>query len=197
MFKDSISTFPYSSYKMKNLLRTGLFCVGRILAGAALTAGSLISPAAAQVVLDGRFRAAEMGPQSGLYKSAGQYTRPHTDNTGFGNWGLLEAYVTSSATKLYIGVRGTVEPNGNSFQVLLDLPNANGPQVLPLINSGKGTSFDNFGATLDMQADVGVALRASTTLFNTYNIEYVDYAQTGNLRTGLLHQIRHFLAPPS
>ena len=117
----------------------------------------------------------------------GQYTRAHSSSTGFGDWGLLQAYVSNTSTKLTIGVRGSVEPLGstavgNVFQVYLDLPNRTGVAAggaLPAAYSSAGTSFDAMqGTRMDMQTDYGLALGYSST--GALTAQYVDYTQTGS-----------------
>ncbi len=143
-----------------------------------LTLGALglmsASTALAQApTLDGRILASEIGPGAGQYQSMGQYTNPR----GFGDWGLKEAYVTEDANYLYVAIKGTVEGNGNSFQIYFDVPNFPGaPACSPLpaapSASGDPTSFAAMTGTLDMETDAGVAYRVNA---GAPQLELCDY----------------------
>ncbi|MBU6122218.1 Ig-like domain-containing protein [Hymenobacter siberiensis] len=147
----------------------------------------LAGQAQAQVVVDGRVASSELGAgTSGYYGSMGQYTRPHSSSTGFGDWGLQQAYISSSATKLVIGVRGSVEPVsgttpvGNFMQVYLDLPNRTGVSAgYPLPAAYGSTSFDAMnGTVMDMQTDYGLALGYNSN--GSLTAQYVDYTQSAS-----------------
>lgn len=138
------------------------------LALAATLAATTLS-AQAQVTLDGTITAAEIGTTAGKYQSLGKFTTSHTPvtggPTGFGNAGLLQLYGANSATKLYIGIAGTIETGGNNFQLYMDLPNKTGVPVgtgLPSI-AGASTVFGTFsggsigGTKLDLEADAAIA----------------------------------------
>jgi hypothetical protein len=136
------------------------------LAAAALTAQ-------AQVTVDGQLTAAEV--TSGNYVLLGKFT----NSRGFGNAGLLSLYAATTSSKMYIFVGGTVEANGNSFQLFLDLPNAAGVPVGTALPAGSsGTSFQGFTAKLDMAADLALALRSDASASpanSTYFIEGAAY----------------------
>jgi hypothetical protein len=135
-----------------------------ILATAALSAQ-------AQITLDGVINANEIGMSGSKYQSLGAFTTSHTPvtggPTGFGNAGLLRLYGANSATKLYIGIAGTIEAGGkNNFQLYMDLPNKSGVPVgtgLPSI-AGTATAFGTFaggsigGTKLDLEADAAIAV---------------------------------------
>jgi hypothetical protein len=124
-----------------------------LAAASVLAAGSL--SAQAQVTVDGQLTAAEV--TAGNYVLLGKFTNPR----GFGNAGLLSLYAATTSTKMYIFVGGTVEANGNAFQLFLDLPNVAGvPLNTSLPGGTSGTSFQNFTAKLDMAADLALALRS-------------------------------------
>lgn len=116
----------------------------------------------------------------------GQYTRAHSSSTGFGDWGLLQAYVSNTNTKLTIGVRGSLEQlnasntTGNVFQVYLDLPNRTGVAAGGSLPPAYGTtSFDNMtGTRMDMQTDYGLALGYNSN--GVLTTQYVDYTQGGS-----------------
>lgn len=134
------------------------------LALAATLAGTAFN-AQAQITLDGVINAAEIGPAAGQYASLGAFTPAHVSSAGFGNAGLLRMYGANSATKLYIGLAGTIEAGGNNFQLYLDLPNKSGVPVgtaLPSI-AGTTTVFGTFaggsigGTKLELEADAVIA----------------------------------------
>ena len=149
-----------------------------------LAAASILAAASfaaqAQVTLDGQLTAPEV--TAGNYVLLGKYTNPR----GFGDAGLLSLYAASTATKFYIFVGGTVEANGNAFQLFLNLPGAlNIPIGTALPNGTAGTSFQNVAFKLDMPAAVALALRSDTS--PNYKIEGADYvsnpASSKNLTT--------------
>ena len=163
-------------------------CLAHMAATAALA--TLGGQAQAQVVVDGRVSGAEVATGTpGYYGSMGQYTRTHSSSTGFGDWGLQQAYLSSTSTKLIIGVRGSVEPVsgstpvGNFMQVYLDLPNRTG--VLagnPLPAAYGSTSFDAMnGTVMDMQTDYGLALGYNSN--GSLSAQYVDYTQGSSTGT--------------
>ncbi|GAA4355402.1 hypothetical protein GCM10023185_18200 [Hymenobacter saemangeumensis] len=130
-----------------------------------LAAGSL--SAQAQVSLDGQLTAAEV--TAGNYQLIGKFTNPR----GFGDWGLLSLYAASTPTKLYFFVGGTVENNGNAFQLFMDLPGTPGVPVGTALPAGAAsTSFQNMTARLDLAADMALALRADGS---DYQIEGASY----------------------
>ncbi|WP_187632141.1 T9SS type A sorting domain-containing protein [Hymenobacter lutimineralis] len=121
--------------------------------------------AQAQITLDGIINANEIGATGGKYTSLGAFTTPHVAGAGFGNAGLLRMYGANTATKLYIGLAGTLEASGNNFQLYLDLPNRTGVPVgtaLPAI-AGTTTVFGTFagggigGTKMEMETDVAIA----------------------------------------
>ena len=126
----------------------------------------------AQVVVDGQLTATELTGAN--YKLIGTFTNPR----GFGDWGLLSLYAASTTNKVYFFVGGTVEANGNAFQLFLDLPGVTGalasPAALPTA-SGSATSFQNMAAKLDMAPDMALALKSSGTP-NSFQIEAITYS---------------------
>ncbi len=137
------------------------------LAAAGMLAAASLT-AQAQVTVDGQLTAAEV--TSGNYVLLGKFT----NSRGFGNAGLLSLYAATTSTKMYIFVGGTVEANGNSFQLFLDLPNAAGVPVGTALPAGSaGTSFQGLTAKLDMAADLGLALRFDAG--TNYLLEGVAY----------------------
>lgn len=134
---------------MKNLFT--LAAAGTLVA-ASLTAN-------AQITLDGVISAAEIGTGSAKYVSLGRYTAAHP--AGFGDWGLLQMYGSTSSTKLYLALAGTMERGGNGFTLYIDLPNATGVPIgtaLPAI-AAAGNTFERGGARLDLQADIAFNLK--------------------------------------
>ncbi|MBC7448403.1 MAG: T9SS type A sorting domain-containing protein [Hymenobacteraceae bacterium] len=125
--------------------------------------------------LDGRILASEIGTGVGKYQSLGQFTNPR----GFGHWGIKEAFVAEDANYLYVAINGTVEPNGNSFQIFFDVPGFTGKprcEALPPAPSASGdaTSFMSMTAALEMETDAGVAFRYNG---GVPQLELADYRQ--------------------
>ncbi len=123
--------------------------------------------------LDGRIMASEIGSGPGKYQSLGQFTNPR----GFGDWGMKEAFVAEDANFLYVAINGTVEANGNAFQIFFDVPNFPGvPACSPLpaapSSTGDPTSFAAMTAALEMETDAGVAYRVNG---GTPQLELCDY----------------------
>jgi len=152
---------------------------------ATLTAAAL--NAQAQITLDGVINANEIGSASaGKYASLGAFTTPHVGTAGFGFAGLLRMYGANTATKLYVGLAGTIEAGNNNFQLYLDLPNKTGVPVgtgLPTIAGSStvfGTFVDNMGVShgiggtkLELEADAAIA----TT--GTGDVQAAIYTTTG------------------
>ena len=136
-----------------------------------LAAGSL--SAQAQVTVDGQLTAAEV--TAGNYVLLGKFTNPR----GFGNAGLLSLYAATTPTKMYVFVGGTVEANGNAFQLFLDLPGVAGvPVGTALPAGGSGTSFEKFTAKLDLAADLALALRSEGTGYQVEGVSYTSAPAT-------------------
>lgn len=119
--------------------------------------------AQAQVVVDGQLTASEL--TAGNYVLLGKSTAfTGNQNTGrpFGNNGLLSLYVANTATKVYIFLGGTVETNGNSFQLYMDLPGVTGVPVATFLPGGPaGNSFERVNRIkLEQAADLALALRS-------------------------------------
>lgn len=129
--------------------------------------------AQAQITLDGRIQANEKGATVGQYQSLGTF-----DNArGFGDWGLKEAFVGEDANFIYVAINGTVEGNGNSFQIFFDVPSRTGIAActaLPAAPSATGdpTSFASMTAVMEMPTDAGVAFRYNATV---PQLELADY----------------------
>ena len=155
-----------------------------LAAATALFAAGALSSAQAQIVLDGRLTAAEI--TAGNYRLIGKFTNPR----GFGDAGLISLYAGSSATKMFFFVGGTVETNGNAFQLYLDLPATPGVPVGTSLPGGSaGTSFQNVTAKLDLAADVALALRSDGPDFKIEGATYGGVAgaytaSSQNLNTG-------------
>ena len=125
--------------------------------------------AQAQITVDGRIMASEVGAGAGQYRSIGMYTADHVTGTGhgYGPWGLKEAYMAEDANYIYIGVNGTVEPNtdGNSLFVFFNasnqpmlpacdtIPRAPSPTLDP-------TGFSAFNHALELPVSAALAFRA-------------------------------------
>ena len=167
---------------------------------AAATSLAAASFAAQAQTVDGVLSAGEIGTGSGQYQLLGKYTNPR----GFGDAGLLSLYAASTGTKLYIFVGGTVEANGNAFQLFLDLPGVAGVPVGTALPAGStGTSFQNVTFKLDLAADLALALRADDSATpavpratRSYKIEGISYvgspttASSQNLTTAAAQLMR-------
>jgi hypothetical protein len=127
------------------------------------------------LTIDGRLDANEIGTGTqGLYQLVGEYTTPHP--AGFGDYGLTKLYMANTATKLYLFVVGTLENNGNTFQLYFNVPGLTGvPRgtALPGGNPNSGTSFEQMKAKLDLETDLGLALQGSTP---GYAVQMARYA---------------------
>jgi hypothetical protein len=138
-----------------------------LAAASVLAAGAF--NAQAQVTLDGQLTAPEI--TAGNYALIGKFTNPR----GYGNAGLLSLYAASTSTKLFFFVGGTVEPNGNAFQLYLDLPGRPGVPVGTALPAGTaGTSFGSMTAKLDLAADIALALRADGSDFQVEGAAYTS-----------------------
>ena len=138
-----------------------------LAAASVLAAGAL--NAQAQVTLDGQLTAAEI--TAGNYVLIGKYTNPR----GFGDAGLLSLYAASTPTKVYFFVGGTVETNGNAFQLYLDLPvNTGVPMGTALPAGSPTTSFEKVTAKLDMATDLALALRSDGAVFQVEGTAYTS-----------------------
>jgi hypothetical protein len=124
-----------------------------LTAAGALALGSL--SAQAQVTVDGVLNAAEISTSN--YRLIGKFTNAR----GFGDWGLLSLYAANSGTKLYFFIGGSIENNGNSMQLYLDLPGVTGAAAGTALPFGSATtSFEKMNAKLDLSADLALALRS-------------------------------------
>lgn len=114
--------------------------------------------AQAQVTVDGVLNTAEL--TTGNYVLVGKFTQTR----GFGDAGLLSLYAASTSSKVYLFLGGTVEANGNSFQIYMKTPASAGvPRGTALPGTGtSGTSFDGMTAKMDMAVNAAIALRYTT-----------------------------------
>lgn len=123
-----------------------------LFAAGALAAAAL--SAQAQVTVDGVLNTAEL--TTGNYVLVGKFTQTR----GFGDAGLLSLYAASTASKVYLFLGGTVEANGNSFQIYLKTPAAGVPRGTALPGTGtSGTSFDAMTAKMDLAVNTAIAIR--------------------------------------
>lgn len=140
------------------------------LAAASLLAAGAFN-AQAQVVVDGALTATELTAAN--YQLIGKFTNAR----GFGDWGLLSLYAASTPNKLYFFVGGTVEANGNAFQLFVNVPGAPSaaasPTALPTA-TGSTTSFEKMAAKLDFGPSFGLAIKSNGTP-NAYQIETINY----------------------
>lgn len=139
--------------------------------------------AQAQITVDGRIMAGEVGSGAGQYQSMGMYTADHATGAGhgYGPWGLKEAYVGEDANFIYIGINGTVEQNGNSFYLFF---NASNQPMLPACQplpptmsaTGDPTAFMGFNHTLELPVSAALALRVPAA--GAGQLELCDYRAT-------------------
>ncbi|RZK96490.1 MAG: T9SS type A sorting domain-containing protein [Hymenobacter sp.] len=116
---------------------------------------------------------------SGNYVLIGKYTNPR----GFGDAGLLSMYAASTATKVYIFIGGTVEANGNAFQLFMKLPGSTGvPVGTALPAATGGTSLSGNTSKMDMAVTAALALRGSNAA--SPSTFYVEGASYTNATTG-------------
>ena len=127
------------------------------------------------LTIDGRLDANEIGTGTqGLYQLVGEYTTPHP--AGYGDYGFTKLYMANTATKLYLFVVGTLENNGNTFQLFFNVPGLAGVprgMVLPGGSPSAGTSFEQMKAKMDLETDLGLALQGGTP---GYGVQVARYA---------------------
>ena len=127
------------------------------------------------LTIDGRLDANEIGTGTqGLYQLVGEYTTPHP--AGYGDYGFTKLYMANTATKLYLFVVGTLENNGNTFQLFFNVPGLAGvPRgtALPGGSPSAGTSFEQMKAKMDLETDLGLALQGGTP---GYGVQVARYA---------------------
>jgi hypothetical protein len=136
-----------------------------------LSAASL--DAQAQITLDGKVTAAEIGTGVGKYQLAGTYTGTHSVATK----GLQSVYVATSATKLYIMVVGSSESTDYPGMVVyLNVPGRTGVAAGTQLKGGNaGDSPLKHTPTMDMQTDYGFRATTAPTGDNNVYYSYVDY----------------------
>lgn len=135
--------------------------------------------AQAQVTVDGQLTAAEV--TAGNYVLLGKYTNPR----GFGDAGLISLYAASTPTKVYFFLGGTVETNGNAFQLFLDLPATTGvPAGTSLPAGAAGTSFEKMISKMDLPVDLALALRSDGTGFKIEGATYTAVLANSKNLTG-------------
>jgi hypothetical protein len=128
-----------------------------------------LSAQAQTVTVDGVLNSTEVA--TGGYVLIGKYTNPR----GFGDAGLLSMYAASTATKVYIFLGGTVEANGNAFQVFMKTPASAGVPLGTALPAGTaGTSFEKLTAKMDMAVNMAVALRSDGTGFQIEGATYTN-----------------------
>lgn len=133
--------------------------------------------AQAQIVTDGQLTPLEIGTGQGKYQALGMFTRDTATAASFGSWGLKAAYMATDPNFMYIFVHGTVEGNGNAFQVFFNIAGRAGkPSCTPLppaaSATGDPTSFVQFAGSMDMETDAAVAYSVRS---GQPQIELADY----------------------
>ena len=136
-----------------------------------LTAGAF--SAQAQITVDGKVMATEIGTGSGKYELAGTYTGTHS----VADKGLQSLYLATTPTKLHIALVGSSESTDYpGFVVYLNVPGKTGVAAGTKLAGGKeGTSPLKHTPTMDMEVDYG--FRATTAPVANDNVYYsfADY----------------------
>ncbi|TYZ10461.1 T9SS type A sorting domain-containing protein [Hymenobacter lutimineralis] len=131
------------------------------------------SPAFAQITVDGKLDAAEVGTGEGKYQLVGEYTGTHSS----ADKGLKALYVGSSATKLYIMTVASPETTGYDALVLyLNVPDKAGVAAgTKLIGGAAGDSPLKHKPTFDMEVDYGIRATTAPLADNNVYYSYTDY----------------------
>lgn len=131
------------------------------------------SPAFAQITVDGKLDAAEVGTGDGKYQLVGEYTGTHSS----ADKGLKALYVGSSATKLYIMTVASPETTGYDALVLyLNVPDKAGVAAgTKLIGGAAGDSPLKHKPTFDVEVDYGIRATTAPLADNNVYYSYVDY----------------------
>ncbi|PJJ59651.1 T9SS type A sorting domain-containing protein [Hymenobacter chitinivorans] len=135
---------------------------------------SLAFEAQAQITVDGKVTAAEIGTGTGKYQLAGTYTGTHSVATK----GLQSLYIGTSATKLYIMVVGSAESATDypGIVVYLNVPNKTGVAAGTQLKGGvAGDSPLKHTPTMDMETDYGFRATTSPSASADVYYSYVDY----------------------
>ena len=136
-----------------------------------LTAGAF--SAQAQITLDGKVSATEIGAGTEKYQLVSTYAGTHS----VADKGLQSLYVASSATKLYIAVVGSAEStNYPGIVVYLNTPGKTGVAAgTKLAGGAAGDSPLKHTPTLDMETDYGFRATTSPTGMTDVYYSFVDY----------------------
>ncbi|WP_426491161.1 T9SS type A sorting domain-containing protein [Hymenobacter sp. 102] len=137
-----------------------------------LTAASF--SASAQIVLDGKVAATEIGTGTNRYQLASTYTGTHSV-TGKG---LQSLYVGASSTKLYVMIVGSAETAADypGYVLYLNVPGKNGVAAGTQLKGGAaGDSPLKHTPTMDMETDYGVRATLSPSAMTDVYYSFVDY----------------------
>ncbi|WP_303311090.1 T9SS type A sorting domain-containing protein [Hymenobacter sp. BT730] len=149
---------------MKKLLT--LAAVG-VLGASALTAQ-------AQITVDGKVSASEIGTGLNHYQLVSTYAGTHSAGT----LGLQSLYIGESATKLYIMVVGAAETADNypGIVVYLNVPGKTGvPAGTQLKGGADGQSPLKHTPTMDFETDYGFRVTTSPANMTPAYFSFVDY----------------------
>lgn len=134
--------------------------------------------AQAQITVDGKITAAEIGTGTGKYQLVSTYAGTHSAGT----LGLQSLYIGESATKLYIMVVGSAETADNypGIVVYLNVPGKTGVAAGTQLKGGdKGDSPLKHTPTMDFETDYGFRLTTAPVGNGSTYYSYVDYT-SGN-----------------
>jgi len=132
----------------------------------------------AQIVLDGKVTATEIGTGTNRYQLASTYTGTHSV-TGKG---LQALYVGASSTKLYVMIVGSAETATDypGYVVYLNVPGKTGVAAGTQLKGGSaGDSPLKHTPTMDMETDYGVRATLSPSSMTDVYYSFVDYT-SGN-----------------
>lgn len=137
-----------------------------------LTAASF--SASAQIVLDGKIAATEIGTGANRYQLASTYTGTHS----VAGKGLQALYIGASSTKLYVMVVGSAETASDypGYVVYLNVPGKTGVAAGTQLKGGAaGDSPLKHTPTMDMETDYGVRATLSPSSATDVYYSFVDY----------------------
>ncbi|MCA8829641.1 T9SS type A sorting domain-containing protein [Hymenobacter pini] len=137
-----------------------------------LTAASF--SANAQIVLDGKVSATEIGTGTNRYQLASTYTGTHSVS----GKGLQALYIGASSTKLYVMIVGSAETATDypGYVVYLNVPGKTGVAAGTQLKGGAaGDSPLKHTPTMDMETDYGVRATLSPSTMTDVYYSFVDY----------------------
>ncbi|MDU0371538.1 T9SS type A sorting domain-containing protein [Hymenobacter endophyticus] len=130
--------------------------------------------ASAQITLDGKVTATEIGTGANKYQLASTYTGTHS----VAGKGLQTLYVGSSSTKLYVMIVGSAETATDypGYVLYLNVPGKTGVAAGTQLKGGSaGDSPLKHTPTMDMETDYGVRATLSPSNMTDVYYSFVDY----------------------